>query len=649
LKVTVFIAILLIISNFSFQSSAGSSSVRQSQPLISVSLAKFTFNNPINLFNCQALGQNVTTTYVFRSGGFYFNNSLGQIMNFSLPLVAVSGIVNTSLILPNPNANSTTVIYSLSTAIGSHVFSTTISFSHFRAATCGYTSNDFLVSIHGNLSGATAINSTINLKLNNPEKANVLLSSNALGVNNQISFGLLGFSWNDALNYDPSWNNLTSTISFQIGSSFKIDPVTVGTTTSSVASAAPNQRKIFFADTRFWFFYSDGTNEVWSTSLNGVTWSSTQVVRTGAPGHLISIWYDRPNNNIYYASTAASNTQFQYRFGTLNSDGTITWTIAEKAVTLANARGGSAFPYIFADSMTNIWVTLTDRTTGSDWFIQAYRCVTICGTATNFVLQKEIDTGTLATSAIWSSNLLELTNSSVYAEIYGREAQTITNPISVVTTVNGGSTWSSPLATVDIGALAIGSVVQSTNITSKNSVLLNFIGSSQFETEYTLGNSRWATDMKDTSGALQSSFSKSDSTAASSFSSFIWYASNATAVIYGTSTGYNGLNAIRPLLSSTSDNSIVTLSLSTSYDVTNATCLFEAGWVNGSASPFNLRFAFHQGCYSESPSYNLKFKEQGLRVFGTASTFGTIGSAFAIVLVLSFGFFIIALRKRRRR
>jgi len=60
-------------------------------------------------------------------------------------------------------------------------------------------------------------------------------------------------------------------------------PSTVGSTNVSTATQWMPQRKTFYANSLFWDFYSDGTNLVYCTSVDGVTWSAPTTVRTTVP------------------------------------------------------------------------------------------------------------------------------------------------------------------------------------------------------------------------------------------------------------------------------------------------------------------------------------------------------------------------------
>jgi hypothetical protein len=138
-----------------------------------------------------------------------------------------------------------------------------------------------------------------------------------------------------------------------------VDPSVVGTSTSSYATYYPMQRKSFYANGRFWVFYSDGTNMVYSTSTDGSTWTSATTVRTATYGYTFSIWFD--GTYLHYAYADASS--IYYRRGTPNSDGTITWSAAEQTVsTIYNAAN---YPMVSVDTSGYVWIGYNDQTGGN--------------------------------------------------------------------------------------------------------------------------------------------------------------------------------------------------------------------------------------------------------------------------------------------
>ena len=119
----------------------------------------------------------------------------------------------------------------------------------------------------------------------------------------------------------------------ETGQTLVIDPSTVGTSTSSYATTDHGaMRKTFFANTRHWVFYSDGTNMVWKSSTDGSSWDGPTTVRGDtSSGSKFSVSSD--GTYVHYAQTPQSfGGALSYRRGLLNSDGSITWSAAEQEV-----------------------------------------------------------------------------------------------------------------------------------------------------------------------------------------------------------------------------------------------------------------------------------------------------------------------------
>jgi hypothetical protein len=139
------------------------------------------------------------------------------------------------------------------------------------------------------------------------------------------------------------------------------DPSVVGTSTSGLATSYPFQRKTFYANGRFWVFYSDGTNMVYCTSTDGSTWTSATTVRAAIQGILFSVWFD--GTYLHYAYAYASS--IYYRRGIPNSDGSITWSAAEQ--TVSTKYNYASYPMISVDSNGYAWIGYIEYT-GSYWY-----------------------------------------------------------------------------------------------------------------------------------------------------------------------------------------------------------------------------------------------------------------------------------------
>ena len=137
---------------------------------------------------------------------------------------------------------------------------------------------------------------------------------------------------------------------------YLIDPSTVGTSTATTATSDSFQRKSFYANGRFWVFYSDGTNMVYYTSTDGSTWAAggSSPIRASTSGEKFSIWFD--GTYLHYAYASASS--IYYRRGMPNSDGTITWSAVEQ--TVSTTYDTSYTPMISVDSNGYVWIGYRD-------------------------------------------------------------------------------------------------------------------------------------------------------------------------------------------------------------------------------------------------------------------------------------------------
>ena len=102
-------------------------------------------------------------------------------------------------------------------------------------------------------------------------------------------------------------------------------PSTVGTVTTAGATYDTTQRKTFYANGYYWSFYSDGTNLVYRTSVDGETGSDATIVRACADGARFDVGYfpDYSLSYVYYAYAWGGDLIF--RRGTISGN-TITWS-----------------------------------------------------------------------------------------------------------------------------------------------------------------------------------------------------------------------------------------------------------------------------------------------------------------------------------
>lgn len=192
-------------------------------------------------------------------------------------------------------------------------------------------------------------------------------------------------------------------------------PSTVGTSTATSATQYPYQRKAVYANGRFWVFYSDGTNLVYRTSTDGLSWSSSTTVRASSVGFYFSIWLDGTYVH-YTCGRGINNEALFYRQGTPNADGTIAWSAPEQIAVPAEASVYYYEPFVSVDSDGYPWIGYRRRqaTTYQPYVTKSSTNDGTWTTAPNFPYRLS----TVSSSA-WRVSVVPLTVGKVYI-IYAR-------------------------------------------------------------------------------------------------------------------------------------------------------------------------------------------------------------------------------------
>ena len=129
-----------------------------------------------------------------------------------------------------------------------------------------------------------------------------------------------------------------------------VTAVTVDNSTSGMAVIAPTQRKLFYASGQFWVFYTDGSELVYKSSSDGLSWSA----RSASLGALsvgggVSVHFD--GTYVHYArSTGTNDEPLYYRRGIPDADGTIAWSAGEQVAVPVVGGVRYLHPSISADS-----------------------------------------------------------------------------------------------------------------------------------------------------------------------------------------------------------------------------------------------------------------------------------------------------------
>jgi len=226
------------------------------------------------------------------------------------------------------------------------------------------------------------------------------------------------------------------------GAYVEIDPSIIGTSTTEYATSYPFQRKTFYANGRFWVFYSDGTNMVYRTSTDGSTWTSPTTITSCSAGYGFSIWFD--GTYLHYARGSF------YRKGTPNADGTISWCDSEQDIGVS-----ASYPVIAVDSEQHPWIlyyggdncsVIKSAWTNGTW-----------STASGFPYQ-------LDTTYKYPASIVPLSSGKVYV-MWGWSYSSSQSGFSLYGKLWDGSSWGSKetigtiLYTYTASAVAIGDTI----------------------------------------------------------------------------------------------------------------------------------------------------------------------------------------------
>jgi hypothetical protein len=264
-----------------------------------------------------------------------------------------------------------------------------------------------------------------------------------------------------------------------------VDPSVVGTSTDGYAVSYPFQRKSFYANGRFWVFYSDGTNMVYRTSTDGSTWSSATTVRAATAGYYFSVWFDGTYLHYAYASSSA----IYYRRGTPNSDGTITWSAGEQ--TVSTTYNKAFLPTISVDSNRYVWVGYRDYS-GTYYYPYVIKSGNNDGTWGTGTITQLSTTENVA----WRVIVIPLTSGKMLA-VYAYDGAT------VKVKKWDGSAWGTEVATTS----AISSAYYFSAVAQGDDAHLTFLKSTYniIYTKYTYSTNSFGTETTLVSGATSTS------------------------------------------------------------------------------------------------------------------------------------------------
>jgi hypothetical protein len=351
------------------------------------------------------------------------------------------------------------------------------------------------------------------------------------------------------------------------GFAFGASASTVGTSTTGTATSYSFQNKLVYSQGLWWVFYSDGTNIDYRTSPDGSLWSAATIVTSSTDstkGYDFDTWFS--GSTIYYVLAANDQSaSFLWRYGTLQSSGTISWSISETSVSTTH----TVYPYasITTDSSGNVWVALNTYD-GTNTHIEVWKY-----SASSW---SKVDDISSSLSSDEVPQLVPLTKG--IALVYGRGS--VTAPVYVIST-STGSSWTSSVspasdyALFDSSAISISSTVYFAGLGSSTAGVST--GAVKF---WSFVNASTSTSTETTLQATTSGWSVSISEMPSK-TLIAFYGSGA--YVYSEWSVNYGITWSSTQTVSSSETSITGL---TSADGGTGVI-----WTSGSASPYNVRFA----------------------------------------------------------
>jgi RHS repeat-associated protein len=440
-----------------------------SQTLAQVSSNESTLKAlvPTAIFMDQPAGSSVNQTFnTFSNGTTIVSDNEGNSFGWTITGLP-TGLVTTKTI-----ANSTEIIQNttVATAIAT-IASIEVTYS-IAYKSC--TESGVRTTIQGNVVWGAAKTGIISVSFT---KKPISINGTTAYFGNS-SGAALGYNWSDSESLSPVYSSVTNSLSFTVGSTFNIDPSTVYTFSYSGYSyditTQSSQQKTLFANGLYWVFLYCEVGASFGlcdfSSKNGTTWSSPTLLSTSL-GCYGCFGIANSGNTVYYV-IANGVTNFDWRYGTLNSGGTITWSISETSVTTPY---DFSYPTAYVDGSGNFYVSGTEA--NSTWYADVYKY-----NSSGWNLAHAFGTGAGARS--WPYSQVTGSSSGI-AMVYGIPSLSNTY---VSTSTNAGVSWSASVATAKEFDMSASEVTMSGNtvfLAGSNSDDLYF-------TKFTLGGSGWS-------------------------------------------------------------------------------------------------------------------------------------------------------------
>jgi RHS repeat-associated protein len=397
----------------------------------------------------------------------------------------------------------------------------------------------------------------------------------------------LGFDWNNSASLNPVYSNVTNALSYIVGLNFTIDPTVIGTSTTSFATSNDYGDHVCQANGLYWFFYGNAANTpVYRTSTNGSSWSATKNVTTQIKTNFqgpFSMYCS--GTSVYYEGSTNSNTQskFWWGDGTMQSNGTVTWTYQNSVTTTNSAvKDGS----ISVDSSGNVWVSEFESNPSGE--IQVYKSTNL---ATNTWSSKlNVTTGLLGIT--YATQIVGLTSGKM-ALLYGGAS----SGHAINITEWSGTAWSTTVTTgrsnLWMGyssAVALGTTVDLATANRTDAIFYSF----------TYGASSWSSSTVVGEGSNVSLSTDGNSLLVLSYM-------NSTTIQYVASSNAGGSWGV-PVTVSTTQSSAQFLSASFSIQSNE----FLMGWTAGASSPYNVEFMAEPAIVPTAASNPLPWSQPGV-------------------------------------
>ena len=191
---------------------------------------------------------------------------------------------------------------------------------------------------------STDPDSEIEYEFENPRSAAVSNTTTRFRIGN------IYFDWED-LQGATAFEFAANKLKVKFAASFSLDPSIVSTASSFSATADVFQRKVAYAQGRWWVFYSGSNKVAVRSSVDGASWSSASTFSSADFGTAFAIW----QHGNYFDIVSDNAVNVQYRRGLFNADGTITWSTAFQNVALTTGRTPNVVS-IAVDSAGTPWI-----------------------------------------------------------------------------------------------------------------------------------------------------------------------------------------------------------------------------------------------------------------------------------------------------